>query len=491
MQPAAKVSVGAHVSLLCLTVLMFFVGCGRNSSATQVQSDSNSEAKSLASDGVNGETEQDRLAWNLWTLGEAYETVGKKKVKWNASARRALDEFAHLRSSKGPPEQIRLQLIATNCAAAVASGCDDPLIMYLHTRYVLAKRNVTAADLAKALRKAAESLGNSEYPPIRKFYATLRAAEQLKSIAGTNTPPEVHEFRRLAVDNLALSLRDKSMPVGEVDDACHSMLNALKVNKDYYEDCYRNIEGSLFANWPNEAVSFLLKGEFYLADAWFGRGGGYASGVSEQGWQLFAERLAVSETALERAWQLDPKDTRIPTTMIRVEEGQGKGRERMELWFERAMALDPNNRTACENKLHYLYPQWYGSRKEMIAFGRECVASAAWGGTVPLMLTDAHREYELYLDNAEERETYWKRPDVWPDIKASFEKFFQLNPNAVGWYHNNAWYAYHCEQWETLNELIPKLAPVDYSFFGGRDEFDKMVRLAKENGNRFKLEQGK
>jgi hypothetical protein len=42
-----------------------------------------------------------------------------------------------------------------------------------------------------------------------------------------------------------------------------------------------------------------------------------------------------------------------------------------------------------------------------------------------------------------------------------------------------------------LNELIPKLAPVDYSFFGGRDEFDKMVRLAKENGNRFKLEQGK
>ena len=98
---------------------------------------------------------------------------------------------------------------------------------------------------------------------------------------------------------------------------------------------------------------------------------------------------------------------------------------------------------------------WYhGNAMEPAGEGvRECMASTAWSGTVPLMLTDAHREYQLYLNDAEARETYWKRRDVWPDIKASVEKFFQLNPDAVSWYHNYAWYAYHCEQWDVLNQF--------------------------------------
>jgi hypothetical protein len=59
-----------------------------------------------------------------------------------------------------------------------------------------------------------------------------------------------------------------------------------------------------------------------------------------------------------------------------------------------------------------------------------------------------------------------------------------LNPNETSWYYNYAWYAYHAEQWDTLNEIIPKLGPVNYSYFGGKDEFDKMVQLAKEHSSK-------
>ncbi len=68
-----------------------------------------------------------------------------------------------------------------------------------------------------------------------------------------------------------------------------------------------------------------------------------------------------------------------------------------------------------------------------------------------------------------------------PDIKASFERFFELNPGATGYYHNYALYAYRAEQWDKLNELLPKLEPVNYSFFGGKEEFDKMVQIAREH----------
>jgi hypothetical protein len=114
----------------------------------------------------------------------------------------------------------------------------------------------------------------------------------------------------------------------------------------------------------------------------------------------------------------------------------------------------------------------------MIAFGRECLNSDKFGGTVPLILSDAHRLYNRY-DGAKDG-SYWKEPDVWPDIKASFEKFFRLNPKAVSWRHNYAWYAHACEQWDTLNDQLTIMGDnINYEYFGGEDKFQEMVKRTK------------
>jgi hypothetical protein len=110
------------------------------------------------------------------------------------------------------------------------------------------------------------------------------------------------------------------------------------------------------------------------------------------------------------------------------------------------------------------------------------VNSKTWGGQVPLILIDAHEAASKYLAESERAE-YWKRPEVWPDIQAAFEKFFQVNPDATGWYYNYTWYANLCEQWDKLNELLPRLGPVNYEYFGGREAFDKMVKRAKEHAS--------
>ena len=121
--------------------------------------------------------------------------------------------------------------------------------------------------------------------------------------------------------------------------------------------------------------------------------------------------------------------------MMRVELGQGKGRPRMELWFKRAADLNPNYYDAFYAKLYYLEPKWYGSPKDMIEFGRECVNSKKWGGQVPLILKDAHEALIKY-EPAKDKPGYWKRPEVWKDINAAFEKFFALNPQENGWRHS-------------------------------------------------------
>jgi Domain of unknown function (DUF4034) len=428
---------------------------------------------------------QSRLDWNLKTTVGAYQEIGNTDPKWDEPATNALAAFAASRSQSFAPDEDWATIIRTNCDAAVQAGCDDTMIRYLYIKYTMSQTN-SSKNFTDAFCKTEADMDQSQYPSIRKFYAALRAQQQLYYTYPTNFDrQEAGELAQHIYDNLIATVADKTTPPEEAYEASSEGLHQMSGSKDWYERCYNELEKSFFANWPKESVSFLLKGEAYLQMAWLARGTGYAKDVTQEGWKSFGEHLAVAETSLKKAWQLNPKDPRIPTIMIRVDEAQQKDRDDMELWFNRAMTLNPNNYEACKSKLHYLYPQWYGSRDEMIAFGRECVASTNWGGYVPIILVDAHTDYNTFSENSdEEKQDYWKQPDVWPDIKASYDRFFELNPNATDIYKNYAWYAYHAEQWDAFIELAPKVRSADYSFFGGTDEFEKMIQIAKDNAGK-------
>jgi hypothetical protein len=73
---------------------------------------------------------------------------------------------------------------------------------------------------------------------------------------------------------------------------------------------------------------------------------------------------------------------------------------------------------------------------------------------------------------------------VWRDIKSAFEKFFLLNPDAVSWRHNYARFAYWCENWDALNRQLRLLGSTNYSYFGGKEEFEKMARMTTERALR-------
>ena len=427
---------------------------------------------------------QIRLDWNLKTLVLAYQDNGDTDAKWDGPAKRALTEFAHSRAGMIDADEPGPEIIATNVAAAVQAGCDDPMIGYLFIKFAMPQTNNRVAYV-NAFMKTARNMNQSIYPPIRKFYVAARALDQIFYTYGGDSAKQPVESEIIPIlnDSLNATLADKTVPAVEAYEAASTYLGLMKGSADLYQQHYSNVEKSMFENWPDAATTWLLKAEGYYAMGWQARGSGYGDSVSDEGWKTFSKDLTVAETAAKKAWSLDSTDTRIPTLMIQIDEGLQRDRQEMELWFSRAMQTDPNNFDACNHKLHYLYPQWYGSREEMVAFGRECVANTNWGGHVPLILTDAHREYWLYIQDAEEKRNYWKNPDVWPDIQASFDRFFELNPEATSYYHNYAWYAYQAEQWDKLNELIPKLGPVNYDYFGGKDEFDKMIGLAKEHAS--------
>lgn len=454
------------------------------STATGTESQAAADASSSTG------TTQDRVAWNLKTLVDSYKQAGHTNSKWDASAIRAFTEFARAHGGAiTVTNEPWGQIISTNVAVAIQAGCDDPMVRYLFVKFSLDQTN-SRETFADDYCQAALGMQNSSYPPIRKYYAAQRALDQLYYTYGYGTNveqlhPMFGKMMALIGPNILGALNDKSMPAEEAFEACDAVLTSMKGEgiPDYaaYSQAYSCMEGPMFQNWPNAYTTWLLKGEAYVQIAWGARGTGYADTVTPQGWKLFSQRLAVAENALTNAWRGNTNDSRIADHMLEVELGQGEGRDRLELWFDRAMALYPCDYDACCTKLAYLQPKWYGSVGDMLEFGRECATNTQWGGNVPLTLLDAHYFISYMYTNQTDQDNYWKRPEVWPDLQTAYERYFQANPDAIGRYGQYAFYAYKCGQWKKFLEIIPKFGPRSYDYLGSRDQFDKMVATAKQN----------
>ena len=423
-------------------------------------------------------TRETRLEWNLRTTVAAYELNGSTYYSWDGPATNALIEFARYRCQLLDPGENSEEIIRTNCEAAMRARCDDPLIEYLYARFGLSQTNTPQA-FADALSKASDDLEASSYPTIRKLYAAIRAAEQLKYATGgsTNANTIVFHYRHLAMTNLALVVADPATPVEEVYDACRDTFSLLEQNSRQYTNCYASIAGLLLANWPDESATWLVRGVAQERMAWFARGGGYADSVSAEGWAAFSAGTAEAEKCLRRAWDLNPRDPRIPNEILMVCIDTSQSRDQMEVWFNRAMELDPADYNACSSKLRYLLPRWFGSNEATLEFGRQCVQSPQYRGTVPYILVEAHNYICNDLD-AGERESYWKRPEVWADLQSAYERLLALNPQATGYHDYYLQAAYRAGQWHAFNDLLNRIGTVNYDYFGGKDRFDEMVRHA-------------
>ena len=425
---------------------------------------------------------QQRLEWNLKTLVAAYQTANHTNASWDAAATLALTEFAHARAHAVAANEPWSEIIATNAAAAVQAGCDDPMVNYLFIKFALPATN-SAKTFADDFGRIALAMNESAYPSVRKTYAAMTALEQIFQAYGDNSTnlSVARQVMPLVGGNLIPAMADKTMPATEAYDLTDRALYLVSGDKQAYRQSYHCLEQPMFENWPNHPLTWLFKGRGYYDMAWLARGGDYAEKVRPSAWPTFFAYIAVADEALTNAWNLDQNDERIPTLMIRVAEARQKSRPEMEMWFQRAMAINPACYDACQYKLHYLTPQWYGSRDDMLAFGRECASSTHWRGTVPLILPEAHWQYWTFLDASEAKTNYWTRPDVWPDIAQAYNRFFELNPKDTSYDYAFASYAYRCQQWEKFIELTAKLKPVDYAYFGGKDAFDRMVQFARDN----------
>jgi hypothetical protein len=413
-----------------------------------------------------------RRAWIVQTLQQGYRDTARTNAAWDNAVQRAFEAFAdYSRVSTTNWPSLKKAL------GDVPASCDDPMIQYMRVRYREESQSLekTAGDFVQAR----EVMLRSRYHPLFKFTAGARAAQ-----AGRDADVD-RTIRRETLGETAASLvalaRDTNAPSDEVFESVNLWLSLGPGARDQWIAFVtdNHLEEVLERNWGQTEPWFRFSGKMEIERAWAERGGGWASTVNEKGFQGFEKHLAKADKALTKAWQMDSNKAETAYLMMRVELGQGQGRSRMDTWFRRAMSLRTNYFDAAQLMSFYLEPRWYGSDATALAFGRSCVASTNWGGQVPLVLVRLHHSLAKYHQTTDA--AYWQRPQVWKDVKASYEKFFALNPGADRWRHDYAMDAYNCGQPAVFLEQTKLFASgTNYTFFGGKEKFEEMLESANK-----------
>ena len=420
---------------------------------------------------VRSERMANRRDWALRALETGYAREGHANARWDAPLRAAFAAYADY-SRAGATDRQYVAL--TNALqAAEAAGCRDPMLRYMRLRYGLDGGYPGWEQYAVASLRAFRAVFESPYHPAFKFIAGYRAVRAARDADSNSNRGGALRLLAAAVQDVA---RDTNAPSGEIFEAAFNWLD-LSSGEGWASYATKDLLPIMQRNWGRGDDWFRWRGLLEVKLAWDDRGGGFANTVAEAGWEGFRQHLQQAQSALETSWDLNPSNAYTAYLMMQVELGQGKGRDRMELWFERAMGLATNYYEAAKLMSFYLEPRWYGSEDAALEFARSCVASTNWGGTVPLVLTDVHRSLATYQKLKESPE-YWHRPEVWEDMRSSYERFFALNPGAAAYRLTYARDAYLCGQYGEFLAQAKVFPWTNFDYFGGEERFRQMLAHA-------------
>ncbi len=364
-------------------------------------------------------------------------------------------------------------------------GCADPFFRVVSNAPFYIHHYSTKAIDADPLRETAETLATSGYPDAFKLEAYQTAISDYVSVleSPNKTDPALDKTV-LALPDLIdawMGLYGKLVSAGLPDDLVYAkgleLLDLCKEQEDPLKRAGAGIDTILGAAElsAKEGVKDALEGRFYVEDAWLARGSGWANTITPQGQQDFEARLATAEQILTAAYAHNPQQIAIARNMLGVELGQGQGRERMETWFGRAMAVDPDDFMACQIKETYLLPRWHGSNQEAWNFGVDCAKGENWESKIPLILIDEAEYLQFSIPD------FYADGRTWKVLDAVFRGYLQHYPNSIFYRSRYARFAVLGSHWDIAREQFQILGrDWDRDVFSD-EEYSEMSLLAKEN----------
>lgn len=354
--------------------------------------------------------QEEELKYQRSESTDSYQRAGERDARWDGAAIKFLDEFAErcVRGDDGP-DWTELQKLGK---AAADAGCDDSLV--LCARGVVETKRENWAAARPLFVRGIEGYSQTAH--------SLGLLAQSGIILRTRTPllklsvPESLHYRDIA---FAAYLK---MAAGQ--DAVKNNPRILFEVLDEYFGFLDDSRQAAFVRKLKDVGTAdpwllnMLEGRSHIAAAWQHRGGGWAYVVSAKGWAGFNAELAAARQCLTAAYQLHPEYPESSANMIIVAMGGGADPgQTPRFWFDRAIAAQVDWQPAYQNLLWALRPRWCGSFQEMLALGREALATRRFDTMVPAIYLDA---LEGICEDSGNRDI-WNQPGIYEDAQKVFD----------------------------------------------------------------------
>ena len=216
---------------------------------------------------------------------------------------------------------VSFALVAGSCRDKLASvgGAASPMVV-----------GSEREELGKFYRETRSLYNNRQYAELETLANRIRSGKERLASGSWKT---VHFYT-------ALECRD---------DEPESMWQL-------HDEIHREWE----TRYPDSITARVAYAEFLLSYGWHARGGGYAGEVTEDGWQLFHERLAEAHTVLDQSRSLVPACPMWGISRLNVALGQGESPADYEALFQEAKKSEPHFFGYDLARARYLLPRWHG-----------------------------------------------------------------------------------------------------------------------------------
>jgi hypothetical protein len=327
--------------------------------------------------------------------------------------------------------QVTFNDVYPATSAAVEAGCDDPMLAYLYARASVRANYPGLEEAIRRARVAAQGLAASRYPAFRRAVALRFSGQKLLSgrkLGDANREEAERNF------DAALALLEESVASDEHNEFWEAnWLNTLlEVTRGYRtlgvpaEAAYERVDAGLARVADAKVLRLVYRGNFWFGYGWEARTKAFAPAVPAGGFDSLEKRLAIAREAFEDAWELEPGLGEVARGLMEIDKAVGGDRATMELWFERALKANGDDRTACWSKLDWLDPKWHGSVEEMLAFGRACRDTRNSRTGITLLAADAH--WRIAGMGAKIDNKYLALPEVWADIQSVYDEYLKHTP---------------------------------------------------------------
>jgi hypothetical protein len=208
------------------------------------------------------------------------------------------------------------------------------------------------------------------------------------------------------------------------------------------------------AQYPQSIAVHTALAASYANYAWQARGTGYADSVTEEGWQLFKERLHKAEECIAAARKLPATDPQLDCVNLMLAKGFNWDWRQYNAVFDEAVKREPQYMYLYFQKAGYSLPRWAGKRGDVERFTDEAVrlTQGAEGKVMYARLGVYLRQYvgkdEWFFD------AYRLS---WREMQEGFRDLEKQYPHSVWNLNQFCLMACHAKDSKTAHELFERI----------------------------------